>query len=225
MGKVQAICPVLLLLVSFSAQSTTTITYVYDELNRLESAVRSDGPSLTYTYDEVGNITQQVSTNPDSDGDLLKDIEENAFGTNPNVSDSDMDGLTDHFEVNFDGSSSYNPFHPVTNPTGTDLDANSQDTDGDGVDDSTEISSGTSPLDPASLPVLADGDLNNDGVVNTIDVLIAYQILKGSISPSAMQLQHGDVAPLVGGTPQPNGIFNLGDVLVIQQKALGQISF
>lgn len=225
MDKVQATCPLLLLLASFSAQGATTITYVYDELNRLESAVRSDGPSLTYSYDEVGNITQQVSSNPDSDGDFLKDIEEIAFGTNPNVSDSDMDGLTDHFEVNFDGNPTYNPFHPVTNPTGTDLDANAQDTDGDGVDDAFEISSGTSPLDPASFPVLADGDLNNDGVVNTVDVLLGYQILNGDVSPSATQLQHGDVAPLIGGIPQPNGVFNLGDVLLIQRKALGQISF
>ena len=29
----------------------------------------------------------------------------------------------------------------------------------------------------------------------------------------------------VGGTPQPDGTFNLGDVLVIYQKALGLVSF
>ena len=225
MGKVHAIYPALLSLASFSAYCATTITYTYDELNRLESTIRSDGPGLTCTYDEVGNITRQTSINPDSDGDLLRDIEEIAFGTNPNLPDSDMDGLTDFFEVNFDGNPGYDPYHPVTNPTGTDLDANAQDTDGDGVDDNIELLSGTSPLDPASFPVLADGDLNADGMVNAVDVLIAFQILNGEIIPDATMLQHGDVAPLVGGVPHPNGVFNPGDAYLILRKATGESDF
>ena len=39
------------------------------------------------------------------------------------------------------------------------------------------------------------------------------------------QQQAGDVAPLVSGAPQPDGTFNLGDVLVIYQKAMGLVSF
>jgi YD repeat-containing protein len=225
MCRLWAICGVSLALLAPPVSASTTISYSYDDQNRLLSAFRSDGPNVLYTYDVVGNITLQVTSNPDSDGDNLKDIEEIAYGTNPNMADSDLDGLTDFFEVNFDGSPEYDPYHPLNNPTGTDLNPNVVDTDGDGVSDNIEIMSSTNPLDPSSFPIVADGDLNNDGAVDIIDVLIAYRILLGDITASALQLQHGDVAPLVGGNPQPNGIFNLGDVLVIQRKALGQISF
>ena len=37
----------------------------------------------------------------------------------------------------------------------------------------------------------------------------------------AEQQLHADVAPLSGGLPAPDGMFNLGDVLVIQRMALG----
>jgi hypothetical protein len=67
--------------------------------------------------------------------------------------------------------------------------------------------------------------LNGDGVVNVADVLLAERILLGRLTPTQVQLIHGDVAPLVGGVPAPDGQFNLGDVLVIQRKALGQINF
>ena len=43
--------------------------------------------------------------------------------------------------------------------------------------------------------------------------------------PTLQQQQAGDVAPLVGGIPQPDGTFTLGDVLVIYQKAMGLVSF
>ena len=56
-------------------------------------------------------------------------------------------------------------------------------------------------------------------------VIIGNRILVGKLTPTQLQRQAGDVAPLVGGTPQPDGLFNLGDVLVISQKALGLVSF
>jgi hypothetical protein len=68
----------------------------------------------------------------------------------------------------------------------------------------------------------SDGDLNDDGVVNTVDVLLAQRMLMGQIPAN---LARGDVAPLAGGVPAPNGLFDLGDVLLIQRKALGQITF
>jgi len=71
----------------------------------------------------------------------------------------------------------------------------------------------------------ATGDLNNDGVVNAADVLIGNRILLGKLPLTPQLQQAGDVAPLVGGAPQPDSLFNLGDVLVISQKALGLVSF
>ncbi len=42
---------------------------------------------------------------------------------------------------------------------------------------------------------------------------------------TATQMLHGDVAPLVSGTPSPDGQFDLGDLVVIQRKVLGVIGF
>ena len=70
-------------------------------------------------------------------------------------------------------------------------------------------------------PVTADGDLNVDGVVDVRDVLLAQRILLGFIDVNSDPdyLAHGDVAP--PGPPVGNGMFDLGDALVIQQMVLG----
>ena len=76
-----------------------------------------------------------------------------------------------------------------------------------------------------SISSVADGDLNGDGLVNTADVLLSTRILMEQFTPTQDQIYHGDVAPLVNGIPVPDGLFSLGDALVIQQKALGLVSF
>ena len=87
----------------------------------------------------------------DSDEDGLSDTFEEAIGTDPNDWDSDNDGLSDSEEVGYDGDATdYNPYHPIDNPAGTDLNANSNDTDADGVNDLSEVSlANADPLDPS----------------------------------------------------------------------------
>ena len=186
-------------------QAATTIDYSYDDLNRLTAQVRSDGPHNAYTYDEVSNITAIESVNPDTDGDGLADIDEvHVHRTDRDLTDTDTDGLTDGQEVLTRGTDPLNP-----------------DTDADGVNDGEEVLAGTDPLDPTSFPTLADGDMNADGVVDTADVVQAMRIVSGSVIPTADQLRHGDVAPLVNGASVPNGTFDMGDVVVIRRKAQG----
>ena len=71
----------------------------------------------------------------------------------------------------------------------------------------------------------ADGDINLDGEVNVADILLGLQVLNDAATLSPEQFIHGDVAPLVGGVPDPDGLFTLGDLLVIERKALGVINF
>ena len=68
-----------------------------------------------------------------------------------------------------------------------------------------------------------DGDINIDGEVDVVDVLWGHQALQGNRNLDPPQEAHGDVAPLVSGIPQPDGVFNLGDLLVIQRLVLGEI--
>jgi glucose/arabinose dehydrogenase len=78
-------------------------------------------------------------------------------------------------------------------------------------------------LRAASTP--GDGDITEDGVVDIRDMLLGLRYLLGLAELTHTQLQNGDVAPLISGTPAPDGLFTLGDLLVIQRKALGLISF
>lgn len=90
----------------------------------------------------------------DTDGDGLGDREERFYGTSPVVADMDHDGILDGAEVMFDGDHVYNPYHPLTNPTGTDLDATAFDTDGDGLSDGQEVNFRLNPLDPESVATI-----------------------------------------------------------------------
>ncbi len=73
--------------------------------------------------------------------------------------------------------------------------------------------------------ISADGDLNRDGLVDIVDVLIGHRILNGVVTPTVEQLQAGDVAPLINNVPAPDGEFDIGDVLLIQRKSLGLVDF
>lgn len=84
----------------------------------------------------------------DTDADGLTDEQEATLGTNPYLADSDGDHLSDYIEVNYDSDAGYNPYDPLLNPDGTDLDAMNADTDGDGMNDGEERAFGADPLDP-----------------------------------------------------------------------------
>ncbi|MDH3934894.1 MAG: hypothetical protein OEU62_06990, partial [Gammaproteobacteria bacterium] len=70
-----------------------------------------------------------------------------------------------------------------------------------------------------------EGDISLDGDVNAVDVLQGLQVLHGNRVFDATLLEQGDLAPLLDGWPQSDGIFDLGDVLLILRVALGLLNF
>jgi hypothetical protein len=94
----------------------------------------------------------------DADSDGLFNCEEATYGTDPNIWDTDGDGLGDGIEVGSglgdpllvdtdnDALTDYQEMMYGTNPW-------SSDSDGDGSSDSGEIFWGTDPLDPDDYPL------------------------------------------------------------------------
>jgi len=104
---------------------------------------------------------------------LIRNYEIEPADLDPTKTDFDDDGVPDQIEIDWtDAKASvpanpghgyvavnwsnlttyanhvYNPYDPVSNPTGTDLNPTKWDTDGDGLSDGYEISHGLNPLDP-----------------------------------------------------------------------------
>ena len=169
---------------------------------------------VTIDADADGNAD---SHDPDDDNDGLSDaVEVMVLGTDPLAADSDGDTLSDYDEVNRDGNpGDYNPAYD-TNPLAI-------DSDGDNWSDAAELARGSDPLDAGSIPVIA-GDINGDGSVDVVDILLGERILMGSYTVSPAELLRADVAPVVSGVPMADGQFNLGDLVVIQRIALGLYS-
>ena len=85
--------------------------------------------------------------NPDTDGDGLTDAEEVlTYGTNPTVADSDGDGMLDGDEVTWN----LDPLNGDQDGNGT-VDGQ-DDWNGNGIDNQTDIASGTNPGSPPTPP-------------------------------------------------------------------------
>ena len=158
----------------------------------------ANATQLDYDADGQGD-----ACDADDDNDGLDDVDEMAAATNPLNPDTDNDTLSDGDEVN-----SYS-----TNPLLADSDA-------DGFGDAVEVAAGSDPNNGLSVPASTNGDINNDGILNAADVLLASRFATGSLIPDSAQLLRGDVAPIVNNVSVPDGLFNAGDLLIIQRWML-----
>jgi len=158
---------------------------------------------------------------PDADLDGVQDPDDNCpWNANSSQLDTDNDAAGNACDNDDDGDG-LNDTDEVTAGT----DPLNPDSDFDTYLDGEEVAAGSDPMDPESVPPTADGDLNDDGEVDGADVLIAARIIFGFITATPVQQLHMDVAPLVGGVPMSDGALNTADLLLIQRKAVGQIDF
>lgn len=206
-------------------------SFLWDYSLAWHIALDFDGDSVSDAQDNCPVITNTNQTDQDSDGigDVCDDDIDgdgvansiDAFPLDPLESiDTDGDGIGNNADTDDDNDKLTDAEELVigTNPLLV-------DTDGDSFSDYDEVNAGSHPLDINSIPVTADGDLNNDGIVNIQDILLGQQILSGMVSLTADYLSRGDVAPMSSGVPSPDGVFNVADLLTIQRKALGLINF
>ncbi len=159
-----------LITAQFTSNSSNTLIY-YDDLYIDNTGINLADPAFVADPDTdddgledaweifyFGDITTQDGddgvTNGDNDG--LSNLDEQAMGTNPNLADSDGDGLNDGPEAH-GTSNAYNP--------GISTDPAKADTDGDGLSDFEENGSlnsafGNAPTDPNYAD--SDGDSYSD---------------------------------------------------------------
>ena len=69
------------------------------------------------------------------------------------------------------------------------------------------------------------GDLDGNGSADIQDAARLLRISLGAEPADAQALTHGDVAPLVHGVPQPDGVIDVGDLLVLLRKIVGLVHF
>ena len=202
------------LLLDFDATLSPNALYAALESTAIDMGVPGADPDSGYGLIQADLALATL----DDDGDGLPDSLELAIGTDPLNPDTDGDGLSDFDEVGWDGdASTYTP--------GSDLDPLSIDTDGDGFGDGMEATAQHDPLNAADAPVW--GDIDDSGAVDTVDVLLGTRAVLGLQTLDDAQKARGNVAPLVGGAPQSifNDDFTVADLLLIQRKALGLVSF
>ena len=117
----------------------------------------------------------------------------------------DGDGISDYDEVTYGdrlagltpNPTDYNPYDPVTNPTGKDLNAVKADTDGDGLSDGAEINIyHTNPLNPDT-----DGDGLTDGQEVALGLNPLVRDTDGDGFEDAFELAAGSGATVLSSRP------------------------
>ncbi len=166
------------------------------------TSLDADQDGLTHDDEAVYGTDPTLS---DTDGDGLSDGDEVAVhGTNPALSDTDGEGLNDGDEINLYG----------TDPLLV-------DTDGDAFTDAEEILGSSDPLDDQSTPEAYKGDIAPhgipDGEVTVADAMLALRMAAGLVSPTPTDVARGDVAP----QGNPDGTIDIADALLIMRRAAG----
>ncbi|MGD2056430.1 MAG: hypothetical protein PVJ15_06445 [Gammaproteobacteria bacterium] len=149
----------------------------------------------------------------DSDGDGVADTTD-AFPLDPaEDTDTDHDGTGNNADADDDddGLSDGEEAAIGTNPL-------LADTDSDGFPDRMEVITGHDPLNRNDTPVW--GDLDDNGRIDTADVLLATRAILQLLTLNAKQFTLGDLAPKVNGQYTPDGEFNAADLLLIQREAM-----
>lgn len=83
----------------------------------------------------------------------------------------------------------------------------------------------TSTVKATIIRILPDGNFKGTGTTDLSDALKALRIAVGLDQPTATDLLHGDVAPLVSGATTQDNRIDIADALLILRKTVGLVTF
>jgi len=186
-----------------------TVKAITSHLVHEEADGDSDGMLDWWEYYYFHSLARNGSG--DYDGDGLSDEDEETWGTHPNESDTDDDGMPDGWEVSYnlqplsddadqdadnDGLTNLEEYELGTNPR-------LEDTDSDGMPDAWEDDVGLDPTDNDATgdadgdgisnldeylngtnPTPLCGDVSDDSVIDLSDLILVLQVLTGTSSNS-----------------------------------------
>ncbi len=170
----------------------------------------SDGLLDSWEIEHFGTLTAQ-NAGGDPDEDALDNAGEFAASSDPNVKDSDEDGLEDGLEVNIHGTS---PAFADTDEDGLDdgeeiaenTDPLSADSDGDKLNDGDEIAANTDPTNP---------DTDGDGVDDGTEVELGGNPKDPNVTPNPL------LAELLFYTPLDGDDLDLGAQSAVERGPNG----
>jgi len=130
--------------------------------NPLSGATDSDAMPAKWEVDNSLDATDPADAAQDADTDGLNNLGEYQAATDPNVADTDYDGVSDGDEVNVYGSDPLN-----------------RDSDGDRIDDGREVAAGMDPTQASD----ADVDFDGDGFTNIVEAFAGTDINDAAAKP------------------------------------------
>jgi len=185
-----------------------------------------DMPADNISFAERASVMFQATANDNEDGDLSSSVSwtssiDGSLGSG-NVINVALTSGSHQITASVTDSFSSTAFTNITvNMLG--------DSDGDSMNDAWEINNfgdltrdGTGDFDSDSITDLdeylisvttANGDINNDGQINVVDVLLTTRHISNHAILSAVQIARGDLYP----AGAPDGVLNLSDLILLQK--------
>ena len=201
---------VILLTIACAGIQACAVSYKYDNLNRLTEVTYDNGQKVTYTYDAGGNILTATSTKAEK---ILTGIAFDTASYNLTVGEKRNLELTATYSDGSTAKVTESAIYKTSNKAiATVSNAGLVKGVANGQATITATYGGKTAKATVALGVLP-GDVNDDGRVNSVDVLRLKQYILGLVDENEINLKAADI--------NQDGKVNSVDLMLLKRDILG----